>query len=105
MYFWTDHENTCRIDRLDAVAVQDGRLLQFNSIQFSIQNTKAQPEFQKLHVFHTDQSLMNISHSPPTVQSLVIPAYLYTRVLYLPQTPSGLFYSSVRARLGLWPAQ
>ena len=27
---------------------------------------------------------MNISHSPPTVQSLVIPAYPYTRVLYLP---------------------
>ena len=27
---------------------------------------------------------MNISHSPPTVQLLVIPAYPYTRVLYLP---------------------
>ena len=99
MYFLTDHENKCRIDRLDAVAVQDKGY--FNSIQFnSIFNSKY-----KLHVFHTDQSLMNISHGPPTVQSLVIPAYPYTRVLYLPQTPSGLFYSSVRARLGLWPAQ
>ena len=67
----TDHEK--RIDRLDArwkaTLVATG---------------KAPPECQKLHVFHTDQSVMNISHNPPTVQSLVIPAYPYTRVLYLP---------------------
>ena len=36
---------------------------------------KAPPECEKLHVFHTDQSLMNISHSPPNVPSLVIPVY------------------------------
>ena len=35
----------------------------------------ARHECQKLHVFHTDQSLVNISHSPPTVLSLVIPVY------------------------------
>ena len=39
-------------------------------------------ECQKLHVFYTDQSPMNTSHSPPIVKSLVIP--VYTRVLYLP---------------------
>ena len=41
---------------------------------------KTAPECQKLHVFYIDQSLMNISHSPPTVQSLVIPTYPRTRI-------------------------
>ena len=38
------------------------------------------PECQKLYVFYTDQSLMSISHSPPTVQSLVISTYPRTRI-------------------------
>ena len=51
----------------------------------------APPECQKHPVFHPEQSLMNISHSRPTVQSLVlgtghtrIPSCPYTWVLYLP---------------------
>ena len=41
---------------------------------------KTQPKCLKRHVFYTDQSLMDISHSPPTVQSLVIPTYPRTRI-------------------------
>ena len=77
--------NTCRLDRACSGCARWKATPGATS--------KTPPECQKLHVFCTNQSLMNTSPSPPTVQSLVIPTCPYTRVLYLSLPP--LLYINV----------
>ena len=72
--------NACRINRLDDCS----GCARWKATPGATGKTPS--ECQKLDVFHTDQSLMNISHSSPTVQSLVIPAYPHTRIPAYPHT-------------------